>query len=156
VQNNQTKSMKREKAIRLQNRINDLKSGWYMGKTNPEIAQMISWFEGVYWKLPRAARSELDEAWNSYYKLCWNSTEADLMRAMKTALNDKDLVRAKDLQTQARQMLKNGISELPKPKGYDPQIWQNADWAINYNQCKRELTYLEDEEAVSQVTENLW
>jgi hypothetical protein len=152
-----SKTQKRERFERLQQRISDLKAGYYMGKYNPEQVKMILWFENSYFRMPFEERSEVDRSWNEYYKKCALSPEALLFAEISRAAGSNDTNRIKELQDQARQMLKNGIFEIKRPIGYDPQCWFNTDWCSNYNACKKELGSLEiDEEAVSPITGNAW
>lgn len=145
----QTKSAKRERIARLRDRISDLKAGNYMGKYNPEIIKTIAWFENSYFRMPYQERIEHDASWNEYYKKCGKSVEAELFRAMAQACRAEDKDRIKELQKQAREMLQKGFVLITKPSGYDPQIWFNTDWCINYVACKRELEGLESEEEFS-------
>lgn len=148
---------KRERFEKLQTRLHDLRSGLYMGKINHDVKDKIMWFTQIFFKLPEVERQELRDAWNEYHKRCAETPESALYREMGNAFRDKNTKRIKELQKQARQMLKNGIETIDRPRGFDPLIWNNADWAINFRQVERELKFagINDDGEFEQRT-NTW
>ncbi len=99
----------------------------------------IKWFLNVYKPMPEWEKAELKKAWDKYFKDCGNSVEAQLFREVRKAYKEKDMVRFNDLVDQAREMLSNGIVPISKPAGYDPMIWENAQWAHEWRMLKSEL-----------------
>lgn len=133
-----TMSQKNDIRASQQKRLDDIKNGVIKDKVDHQQKTMVAWFINVYRPMPEWEKQELQDQWDRYYKLCSESTESDLFRAIKTAAKDKDDNRVQELSKQARDMLKNGFMAIPKPAGYDPMIWDNAQWASDY----RMLTYI--------------
>lgn len=148
-------SQKNDIRASQQKRLDDIKNGVIKEKVDHQQKTMVTWFINVYRPMPEWEKQELQDQWDRYYKLCSESTEADLFRAIKTAAKDKDDNRVQELSKQARDMLKNGFMAIPKPVGYDPMIWHNAQWASDY----RMLTHIlkeDDTEFDRKVTANVF
>ena len=133
-----TMSQKNDIRASQQKRLDDIKNGVIKDRIDHQQKTMVAWFINVYKPMPEWERQELQDQWDRYYKLCSESTEADLFRAIKTAAKEKNDNRVQELAQQARDMLKNGFMSIPKPTGYDPMIWDNAQWANDY----RVLTHI--------------
>lgn len=150
-----TMSQKNDIRASQQKRLDDIKNGVIKEKVDHQQKTMVTWFINVYKSMPEWEKQELQGQWDRYYKLCSESTEADLFRAIKMAAKDKDDNRVQELSKQARDMLKNGFVAIPKPAGYDPMIWDNSQWANDY----RVLTHIlkeDDTEFNRKVTNNVF
>lgn len=148
-------SQKNDIRASQQKRLDDIKNGVIKEKVDHQQKTMVTWFINVYKSMPEWEKQELQGQWDRYYKLCSESTEADLFRAIKMAAKDKDDNRVQELSKQARDMLKNGFVSIPKPAGYDPMIWDNSQWANDY----RVLTHIlkeDDTEFNRKVTNNVF
>lgn len=148
-------SQKNDIRASQQKRLDDIKNGVIKEKVDHQQKTMVTWFINVYKSMPEWEKQELQGQWDRYYKLCSESTEADLFRAIKMAAKDKDDNRVQELSKQARDMLKNGFVAIPKPAGYDPMIWDNSQWANDY----RVLTHIlkeDDTEFNRKVTNNVF
>lgn len=120
------------------------------GKTKFSDPNEIKWFINVYSKMPPYEKEEIQNQWNEYYRECAKSLEAQLLREIKDAYKT-DSVRFSSLVDQAHQMLKNGVLRIKRPSGYDPEIWNNAQWAHEWRMLKSQLKDEFDQEVGEQV-----
>lgn len=138
----QTKKQTQERIAEIEVRLGELRLGKYMNQTDSGLSEKISYFSQNYWKIPEYEKQRIQADWDEYYKSCAESTENELFKAMRKAFKEKNMVRFKELQKQARQMLKNGISEINKPSGYDPMWWDMSDIGNQYKSLSIELDRL--------------
>lgn len=155
--------MSQQKQIKAnkQNRLNEILAGktsllsFKTGLVDVELKKQIDWFLNTYYPMPEWEKQELRAKWDKYYEQCADSVEAHLMTEMRKAMKEGNGEKFGELLKQARQMIKNGIVEIPKPSGYDPQIWDNSQWANDYRILKHELKDA-DAEAFASVTGGSW
>jgi hypothetical protein len=111
----------------------------------------IDWFEKVFFKMPEAERMEAMREWDRYYKACGESPEALLSQEIVRAYKAGDDERFQDLVSQAQEMRKKGIVEIPRPRGFDPMIWNNTDGIAMYRYAKSKLKDSEGENDFDQI-----
>ena len=135
---------KSDTRLSQQERLSNIKNGViYNGRVDQQQKVMVTWFINTYQPMPVWEKQEVRDEWDRYYKLCSQSTEAELFRGIKDAAKDKNDKRVQELSQQARDMLKKGFVKIPEPSGYDPDIWENSQWANDY----RVLSHILKEDA---------
>lgn len=124
--------MKQQNQVResKQKRLNDIKQG-NVRDVDPD---MIKWFLNVYLPMPPWEKQVCKKDWDNYFEECAMSNEA-----MKT-YEAREALRKGQIELM-REIIKRPIESKPitKPAGYDPEIWENAQWGHDYRVLTHEL-----------------
>ncbi len=91
----------------------------------------------AYEALSAQEKTVLAKKWDNYYKACDDSMEAELYRVCREALKKSDMEKVKELGSQARLMLVNGIADIAQPSDLDPYFLGRCDEVSQYQISKR-------------------
>jgi hypothetical protein len=143
MQRSNTAKEMRAKLAFLENRKADLEQGRFMGETSSEIADAINWFERVFFKMPPHERQAIKNDWNTYYRKCATSPEAQNFFLMRDAFAFDATEVMPELKEKTKQIAAS-MERIQTPTPYDPEMWNCADWALAYREAKSEIEEIEN------------